>query len=145
MREIAVLRFLCKGCCKRSEPQGVFLVGDCIAYCGKEVKPFHIVTLNRESSLQDQTIVSLILIVRLLWSIKENRCKFLNILSLHLPECAGHSPHKAPLTLHIRFQFFRALPVSLSDCFRIIGMCCYCTGGTISALHSGRYPFAHRV
>ena len=41
----------------------------------------------------------------------------------HLPERASHSPDKAPLALHIGFQIFRALPVCLPDCFRVIKLC----------------------
>ena len=63
----------------------------------------------------------------------------------HLPERAGHSPDKAPLALHIGFQIFRALPVCLLDCFRVIQMFHNCTGGTVSALHPGRYALSHRV
>ena len=40
--------------------------------------------------------------------------------SFHLPERAGYSSHKAPLTLHIWFQIFRALPVCLPDCFLLL-------------------------
>ena len=63
----------------------------------------------------------------------------------HLPKRAGHSPDKAPLALHIGFQIFRALPVCLPDCFRVIQMFHNCTGGTVSALHPGRYTLSHRV
>ena len=35
----------------------------------------------------------------------------------HLLERASYSPNKAPLALHIGFQFFRALPINLTDCF----------------------------
>ncbi len=68
-----------------------------------------------------------------------------SLTSFHLPERAGHSPDKAPLALHIGFQIFRALPVCLPDCFRIIEMFHDCTGGAVPTLHPGRYALAHRV
>ena len=56
--------------------------------------------------------------------LENNKLSVLNYASdiqlLHLPERASPSPDKAPLALHIGFQFFRALPVCLPDCFRII-------------------------
>ncbi len=61
----------------------------------------------------------------------------------HFPERASHPSHKAPLALHIRFQIFCALPICLTNYWRIIKMLHYCTGGTVSAFHPGRYPFAH--
>lgn len=35
--------------------------------------------------------------------------------SFHLPERASHSPDKAPLALHIGFQIFCALPISITS------------------------------
>ena len=64
---------------------------------------------------------------------------------LHLSERASHSTHKVPLALHIGFQIFCTLPICLPDCFRVVEMFHDCTGGTVPALHPGRYALSHRV
>ena len=53
----------------------------------------------------------------------------------HLPERASHPTHKAPLALHIGFQIFCTLPISLTSHFGIIKMLHNCTGDAVPAPH----------